>query len=315
VAIDSASEYVPAVRWSPDGAALVYSVTNWTKPVPEQTVARIIGLGGSVLAEFPGINEPAFSPDGTRISGLRMVTDGRTSATFAQPVVIDIATRAEVAIAPYSSYAAPIWSPDSQSLAVICVTVRYQTSLPDGGTTEVVQDCGGDGLRIVPATGGEPRVLLPFDNADAFYTSPSWSPDGATIAIYGQGLGAPCAGYALIDVASGGLRDCLALPDGGSLGFGCGGWGGAGASDWTPDGTAFVYHWQSQQGETGLAVVDLATGTRAMIPSQGVYGLDASPDGAHVVFGSWPSIWVADTDGSDLALLADGNLPVWQPAP
>lgn len=164
---------------------------------------------------------------------------------------------------------------------------------------------------IVSANGGEPRMILGFDNT-AFYTSPSWSPDGATLALYAAGLVAPCNGYALVDMASGGVRDCLGLPAQASLGFGGGGFG---ASAWTPDGRSLVYHWQSLEGETGVAVVDLATGNRTIVPSQGVYGVGLSPDGAHVLFSAYPGIWVADVEGTGLALLAEGDRPAWQPVP
>ncbi len=315
VETDLNTEYVATVRWSPDGSSLAYSRTRWDKPPGEQTLTRIITPDGAVIAEYPGIAEPGWSPDGAYLSGLRVEQLGGLGGYTARPVIIELASGAETAVAPTAfNLSGPVWSPDSASVALVCQSYSYQEQLPDLTVRDVSVDCEGDGLRIVPVAGGPARIVLAFDSSSsATYSNPSWSPDGRTIAMYTSGIGAPCRGYALVDVASGVISTCLPLPADGYSGFICGGSAESGASDWSPDGRSLAYHWQAQTNETGVAVVNVATGERRMVPIAGAASLAFAPDGQHLVFGAAGYIWVADIDGGGLTLLGEGNLPAWQP--
>ncbi|NIM94928.1 MAG: hypothetical protein GTO18_14600 [Anaerolineales bacterium] len=68
---------------------------------------------------------------------------------------------------------------------------------------------GLDGIYIIPATGGEPRLLLAdevsgevLSQADRYYRLLSWSPDGAQILAL-EGFGYEGAGYAVVNVDDG----------------------------------------------------------------------------------------------------------------
>ena len=315
VATDSATEYVAALRWSPDGESLAYSRTRWDLPPGQQTMTRIVGLDGAMIAEFAGIAEPSWSPDGRYLSGLRVEELGGLGGYMARPVFIDLSSAAETPVAPTAfNLSGPIWSPDGTAVALICQSFAYQEQLPDGTVRDVSADCEGDGLRIVPVSGGAARILLAFDSSSSVtYANPSWSPDGSVIAVFTSGIGAPCRGYALVDVASGLVTDCLPLPADGFSGFSCGGSAESGATDWSPDSHLLAYHWQAPANETGIAVVNVATGDRSMAPIVGAASVAFSPDGQHLVFGAAGHIWIADTGGSGLTLLGEGDLPAWQP--
>jgi len=60
-------------------------------------------------------------------------------------------------------------------------------------------------------------------------------------------------------------------------------------------------------------VVDLASGHRVIIPAMNASSVSFSPDAQHLVFAGSGYIWLANTDGSGLAMLGEGNLAAWQP--
>ena len=305
---------VNSLDWSPDGVLLAVSYSDWATS-PGITKAVLIDGAGTLVAEYPDLTQVRWSPAGTHLSGLQSRLVGEFGGFFSVPVVIDRATGAVTQVGALDyNYTGPEWSPDGAAFTFICRSSSWQEWQPDGTYVDRSVDCAGDGLRVVPLDGGEPRVVLPMTPDDeAYYTNPSWSPDGKTIALYGTGVGAPCDGYVLIDAESGGASQCFALPDYSSFGGGCGGSSETGASDWGPDGRTLAYHWQFRQGENGVALVDVATGQRRMILSTGASSVSFSPDGRHLAFAGAGYIWLADADGSGAELLTEGWLTAWQP--
>jgi len=307
------SASVGAIRWSPDGRLIAVGINRWDKQGINASATEIIDLDDGLVAEYPGLTDANWSPDGRYLSALRFSTNPGAGST---PVIFDMTTSSETPVGPSTYYSrSPEWAPDGSAVAFICWSNFWQESLPDGTIVDHSNDCGGDGVRIVSLADGSARVILPVDTAGVLrYDSPAWSPDGTLIAVYETG--GECGGYALIDVASGTRSSCLPLPQVSSFGFGgCGGFSESGASDWSPDGQTLAYHWQFKAGQNGVALVNVASGERRMILSTQASSISFSGDGAHLTFESSGYVWTADSDASDVQRLTDGWAPAWQPQP
>ncbi|MFN8535233.1 MAG: LpqB family beta-propeller domain-containing protein [Dehalococcoidia bacterium] len=164
---------------------------------------RVVGAG----------NEPALSPDGTKIAFVRI---GEQPGIW----VLDLRTGEEQRVATENGARSPIWSADGTRLAilktrqdpvrgtnpatrrsgwflenhfsvvVVDVASRTTTDLPsmtfssfpsfspDG--TELVFD-GNIGLFVVPTNGSGEPVLVP--NTNRLFSQPAWSPDGTRFAV------------------------------------------------------------------------------------------------------------------------------------
>lgn len=300
--------WVRSLRWSPDGTRIAYDIATLSASGNE-AVTRVIDLSGAVVLELKGFGEPNWSPDGRYLAGIRVLEVGEMGGYAGAPAVIDLTTGAESVVGPVSFYlTSPVWAPDGSAVAFICQSGFILGRSSDGQPS----DCGGDGLRIVPLNGAGPRVILPHVEG-VYIENPSWSPDGRTIAVHMLGDNAPCVGYVLVDVASGGVGRCSALPPQGVLFGGCGGSSEMGASDWSPDGRLLAYHIWGRTGGNGVVLVDTATGAQTLIPAMVASHVSFSPDGAHVSFAAGGYIWAAGRDGSGLTLLGEGSLAAWQP--
>jgi Tol biopolymer transport system component len=305
-----ANQWVQPPHWSPHGDALAFS-THRSDGV---MVTLVVDVNGTVVAEFGGLAEPRWSPDAGRLSAIRGTPTGM-GGYQGTPVVVDLATGAETAIGPHTYYSAsPAWSPVGDSLAFICIS-NY-ISQPDGSTVvDPNNSCGGDGLRISAANGSASWLALSMDpTADVFLYNPSWSPSGGTIAVWSMKEGAPCRGYALVDVASSVVSSCAPHPPVAAyIGGRCGGGSEMGASSWTADGR-LVFTAQGS-GQSGVFIHDPATGARALIPSMNAGAASLASSGSTLTFAGGGHVWVAGTDGSNLTLLAEGHSPAWQPLP
>ncbi len=307
--IDATLTSISDIRWSPDGQQLALSM--WINGIE---MVRIIDLDGTVAKEYAGLTQARWSPVGGWLSALQVTRDQQVYNLT--PVIVDLATNAVTAVGSAGYYygTPPEWAPDGSAVAFICRTTTWQEYLPDGSFIDHTTECGGDGIHITYLADGSSRVLWPTDPAsDTYLQRLAWSPDGATISASGNG--GDCQGYSLISVETGARTSCLALPNFVGFGGGCGGPSDSGESDWSPDGSTLAYHWQFQQGQNGVALVNVATGDRQMILTTGASSVGFSGDGAHLVFESSGYIWTADSDATDVARLTDGSLPAWQPVP
>jgi len=303
------------LQWSPLGNLLGFTVLEYGSASPRR-LTRIVDTNGAVVAEHPGLVEALWSPDGTKLSAIQYDGEGGLGGYHGKPVVIDLASGAVTALGP-SNYilSAAAWSPDGSQLAYACVSSTSSEAQADGTVKEIQVDCGGDGVRLVTADGVHSRVLVPFDNSSAHsYASPSWSPDGQTISLSSYPASETgCRGYKTVNVTSGALSGCIALPPWGGFGGGCGGSSETGATDWSPDGRYLAYHSMYGAGANGVYLRDLATGTTRVIPSNQPSSISFSSDGSHLAFGNAGYIWVVDPDGTGLAVLGAGYSPAWQP--
>ena len=308
--------YIQSLRWSPRGDRLSYTLRRWDG-ASNTVTTQVVDLSGAVVGEYPGLAEALWSPGGGRFSAIRVDREGDLGGYYGGPVVVDVATGAEISIGlPAFANTAPAWSPDGNYLAYICMS-NY-VGQPDGSmVVDPQRNCGGDGLRIAAADGSGSYVVLSMNpTSGRYFWNPSWSASGATIAMLSSSQSSEdCRGYALVDVASGAMSDCVPLPPvAGFIGGRCGGGSEMGATVWTPDGRSFIFPAQGA-GQSGVFVHDIATGARAVIPNMMAGPVSLAPDGANATFGGGAHIWVAGLDGSNLTLLAEGHSPAWQPLP
>jgi TolB protein len=83
------------------------------------------------------------------------------------------------------------------------------------------------------------------------------------------------------------------------------------APAWAPDGGRLVFG--RLDGHTGLVVHDLPSGAETQLTD--VYDRSPvwSPDGSTIAFKRGKDIYLVDTDGTDLRVLASGTAPDWSP--
>jgi Tol biopolymer transport system component len=147
---DPASDTDPT--WFPDGEAIAFVSNRGASP----SIWRIPPLGGSPVRLLPDAEDPAISPDGTRIAFSRPDSAGLYRIGVAP---LDDPTPARAITGDDDGlwgHTDPAWSPDGRTL------------------------CYADfkDLWLVPAEGGAARRLTHAGAADQ---GPVWSPDGRFI--------------------------------------------------------------------------------------------------------------------------------------
>ena len=312
VGLAGENEYIYNLAWSPAGDQLSFTISKCC--APEAAATRIVDPTGNLVVELAGLTGARWSPDGTRLSALRHHSSAGLGEN-STPVIFDLNTGTETVVgSPTYMATAPAWSTDGNQITFVCTSSTGFSTAPDGSSVQTSLDCAGDGLRIANADGSGSRIILPMGSAGGpYFANPSWSPSGGTIAVYSmQQDGGGCRGYVFVDLASGGITGCVPLPAvAGFIGGSCGGGPEMGASLWTEDGRSFIFSAQGA-GQSGVFVHNVATGARTVVPSMMAGLISVSSDGAHLTFSSG-YVSVADIDGSNLTLLAEGHSPAWQP--
>lgn len=226
-----------------------YGVALTVPASPEADVVLVDGDGGVTRATRDGRSfAPSFSPDGTKIAFTRAAAYSDTMGFERQWIVtsnVDGSDERKLTDGQHLDLEAA-WSPHGN----VIVFTRADFDPTD-------RDYAG-GLMSVPASGGEPRVLLADDKI--WPRSAEWSPDGKRIAFLSEEdlYVMNADGSDLQKVASGLGAEAVAWsPDGKTFAFESGGiytltfeepnprlWRSGSeylAPDFSPDGTHFLY--------------------------------------------------------------------------
>lgn len=146
-----------------NGSHVLAVTTGWDFPA----VWVFDGSDGHPLVPDEVSAAASFSPDGSEVATVRAEGDYESSgpdATELWVVSTDDGDR-RVVTGSEAIIASPDWSPDG-------TTIAY-TDNPNLGYRD---------LRTVPASGGEPTIVLTLDDDEVEVREPAWSPDGSTIA-------------------------------------------------------------------------------------------------------------------------------------
>lgn len=244
--------------WAPDGeslyvAGLLGREGRVAQAFPDGSDAKVLVEGGDV---FP------FRPSVLADGSVLYTADGKVNVLAPDataPASIEFSASVELNRTPYKRRAYDLKSTDAQpALGVIDPTLS-----PDG--TRAVFTAVGD-LWVADLEGGETTQLTDDDFIDM---SPSWSPDGSTIAFVSDRAGK--SDVWLMDVASG---EFTQLTDGPRP---------ANSPIWSPDGSSIAYLSDALTtiflGAT-VNIIDVATGGETVI--------------SEPVFGPSPPAWSSD---------------------
>ena len=229
---------------------------------------------------------------------------------------------------PFDAERSPDWSPDGRSIVfswndasnwdsggvyVLELDTGIRRPILSGGSCD---HCEPDwspsgewiamvGLTLVRSSGDSSHRLT-----SALGFSPSWSPDGARIAM-SSGADHPNGPKVIWTVAADG-SDARDISE-----HGVGEWLSA---DWSPDGGRLVHVRYVGVGWPEIFVMDTSGANAARLTNDNVSdGNPAwSPDGLWIAWsrndpGSRPYVWVMRADGTSARRLTEGFDPTWSP--
>src|SRR5262249_37171031 len=202
-----------AASWSPDGTQLAAVVAS--------RLYLFDASGGAptlIPTDVPvsGSSPPAWSPDGKRIAFLaHQLSDG--FGALNDVALVDLATRSVRLFTTGQKAVDPAWAPGKRIVYSAAVEDRFELFVldPDTGATrqltasqpgevnrrpawspdgtriafvhvkQIGDDAGQGRIEVMPAAGGEPRVLsdAPVHAALDQDQAPAWSPDGTELAF------------------------------------------------------------------------------------------------------------------------------------
>jgi dipeptidyl aminopeptidase/acylaminoacyl peptidase len=188
-----------------------YGVAVTVSADPEGDIALVDREGRVTRLTRNGRSfDPSFSPDGTRLAFTRGSDYSDTGGFFSQWIVISNVDGTNVRKLTDGRHFdfEPAWSPGGDTIAFV------------RGDLHPKADRIKDGLMLVPANGGKPRLLFAEDNLEP--RSPQWSPDGDQIAFVAD------ESIHVINEDGSGLRTIAS-----DLGID--------ALSWSPDGQTFAF--------------------------------------------------------------------------
>ncbi|MHB8685541.1 MAG: TolB family protein [Dehalococcoidia bacterium] len=235
----------PFASWSADSRLFAYThLPTGAPPQGPQGWVEVVDVAARTVITSDALTRaalsmPSWAPAGTRFAAVAAAAPP-SRATASIVISGPSGDTTTLTDKPLGGMAMPLWSPDGKWIAYW---------LPNG----VVMAQGGqrrrleEAMAIVPAGGGEPRLL-----AEASYPSPqAWSPDGTRIALTCLKPGTPAGA----SVTGGGI--CIADPSGGNPATLTDDSGAFGAA-FAPEGKLVAYL-TDRDGKTGtftLKVID-----------------------------------------------------------
>jgi eukaryotic-like serine/threonine-protein kinase len=362
--------------WSPDGTLIAYS---HNRDGHDGLFIMPVGGGDPVPLTKGGTDAttPRWSPDGRYLAFVADRGEGaniyvipplggaeRRLAGTGIPSLEDSATMVRI-MGPMP------WSPDSQSLLYsrrqpsgegaiavwrldLTTSQQTQVTFPPPGAVDIAaswswdgaqiafhrQEGGAESLWVMPARGGEPRLLV--GDGTLLFSQPAWSADSRRIVFVSTRAGRPHLWE--IDVASGRLRqvtsgvswdmypvtardgrlayvpfshtvDLYALDvETGAEERLTAHSGDNWFASFSPDGRRLVYH-SNRTGNGEIWLLDLDTNAEVNLTNHPAEDIlpDWSPDGREIAFVSnrdgTPQVWVMDTEGGSLRRLAEQAVP------
>jgi TolB protein len=159
--------------WSPDAKFLVFAGQRPINGANKFDIYKIPVEGGEEikLTDAPGVNDgPEFTPDGQYIY-FNSSRTGRMQIWRMRP---DGQEQEQVTLDDFNNWF-PHISPDGKSIVII----SFPADIP-AGDHPYYKHCY---LRLLPITGGEPKVIAYLYGGQGSINVPSWSPDSEKIAF------------------------------------------------------------------------------------------------------------------------------------
>jgi TolB protein len=159
--------------WSPDAKFLVFAGQRPINGANKFAIYKIPVEGGEEikLTDAPGVNDgPEFTPDGQYIY-FNSSRTGRMQIWRMRP---DGQEQEQVTHDDFNNWF-PHISPDGKSIVII----SFPADIP-AGDHPYYKHCY---LRLLPITGGEPKVIAYLYGGQGSINVPSWSPDSEKIAF------------------------------------------------------------------------------------------------------------------------------------
>jgi Tol biopolymer transport system component len=279
---DSQRDY--SVEPSADGSRIAF--VRDSNDASGQTRVLVMSAGGRAVRSLGSGDDPHWASDGRRLVFSRTLDLDPPNAPYRREALIVAdaqgTVRKQVAVG-----VTPSWSPDGERLAFMRYGFSSEQRGP--GTSTVVSDST---LYLVGADGSGERAVISTSRYEAqpLYYDPTWSPDGASIAVIAEDQDE--SSLVLIDVSSGEARTVSDNE--------------AEQVAWSPDGTRLAY---TTAITLGVVNVD-GTGARSLLErdyKKGSFdGVAWSPDGTTLGYIGCGSPFAENQNCDVFTIRADG---------